>query len=367
VALKNRIKKTPGNGARLFNKYFDAISQPAGELNFILHEELNTFYIKNLNFNSQLIKHDQNYCTVNSHHLFETSKYLDEFISKIDLDSVVIEIGCGQGEFLDHISNNFRMLYGFDPVCTRNEVNFYSKYWDPSVDKYGLNLNVNSQIVFIMRCVLPHILNPIQFLDKNFDHFPNAKFLVEYQSIDWTISNSAWQQYTHDHVNLFDLSTFQKRYKVIKCGEFAQGEWEWVFFERKNDKIHSSKLMDNFHKKLHKINTIQDLQESQLEKILNQNNKWIIYGSSGKGCNIAYNLLIRSHGELEIFATDSNHAMHGKYLETSGVEIISIEQAVKKVEHSGFKVIISNINHLDHVRKFFGKGEIYNSNGVIVN
>jgi hypothetical protein len=82
-----------------------------------------------------------------------------------------------------------------------------------------------------MRCVLPHIPNPWDFLVDIMNCNPDSYFLVEFQNLDWIIENKLWWGISYDHVNLFTIQDFKNRFKVEMSGVFGKGEWNWVLFK----------------------------------------------------------------------------------------------------------------------------------------
>ena len=85
--------------------------------------------------------------------------------------------------------------------------------------------------LYVMRCVLPHIQRPWEFLGEIAESAPRALVLVEFQRLEWIIENKIWHQLSHDHIYLFSLEDFSSRYKIHESGSFSNGEWGWVLLD----------------------------------------------------------------------------------------------------------------------------------------
>jgi hypothetical protein len=218
----------PANSSRFFLSREEALNQPKAKINLVY--DLQEFYIRNSCYDPTLIKYDQHYCTSVSTLSIDngspTQKYFQEKITKfIEPNSLIIEIGCGQGEFVNFLTRKGYSVKGYDPVLCKQSRNLIKKFWDSTEPPADL---------FILRCVLPHIQNPFEFLNEIVLNSPNCKILIEYQNIKWAIENSLFYQISHDHVNLFMKKDFENRYEIISEGSFMNNEWNWVLINLKN-------------------------------------------------------------------------------------------------------------------------------------
>lgn len=137
----------------------------------------------------------------------------------------VIDIGCGQGEIISKCEAVGISAIGFDPTLRQTSSNLIKHYYSAeSLRINGLH-NSNALHIFILRCVLPHINNPLEFLNDLFYEFPASIIYLEFQNLDIILKRKAWYSFMHDHVNYFTIDSFRS-YNIIDSGNF--GEWSWV-------------------------------------------------------------------------------------------------------------------------------------------
>ena len=82
----------------------------------------------------------------------------------------VVDIGCGQGEFVKKLRKINVNAIGFDPALRKPTDFLYRQYFDPGVNHFD-----HPNIIFVLRCVLPHIHNPFEYLNKIFEVSPDAQ------------------------------------------------------------------------------------------------------------------------------------------------------------------------------------------------
>ena len=215
----------PANSSRFFRSQKVALEQPTGAIR--LGWDSNDPLLVNTLFDSSLIRYDEAYCTsvvdLDRVTQLPTLDYFDEVTPYLCDQAIIVDIGCGQGEFVDALRHQGWDATGFDPVVRRREAHLRARYWEPEKDR-GADL-------FVMRCVLPHIPNPWNFLAEIAESSPGALVLIEFQRLEWIITEQIWYQISHDHVNLFSVRDFLDRYAVLASGEFNNSEWAWVLVD----------------------------------------------------------------------------------------------------------------------------------------
>jgi SAM-dependent methyltransferase len=321
--------EVPGNASRFFKDSTEAISAPTGVIQLAIQDGL----LFNRSFDQELIVYDEQYCTtvsaLNVNYTLPILAYLDKVLHLFDSPPRIIDIGCGQGELVNNLRDRNFEAFGFDPV-SRVSSDFITKsLWTPK--------DANADL-FILRCVLPHISSPWDFLDNLFIENPNAKVLIEYQRIEWTISERVWYQLNHDHVNLFRLENFENRYRVVLTGDFSNGEWQWVLIEA--DASSESQHID-VPKLLPEISNLIMEREIFLEKIVSLDKRVVIWGAAGKGIVLAH-AISKVRTDFEVTDADSNR--WGYFLEGSGKEVrrpVDIRDCVDQ----NSCILVANPNH----------------------
>lgn len=337
--------RVPANSSRFFNSHEEALNQEHGLVQLTLTIEKP--YIHNDSFNSKLIKHDSNYCTSDSIHLQETLKYFSEIISRLDPKTKIIEIGCGQGEFVIELRARGFDAIGFDPVCKTISPFLHRKYWNPD-DKNEMN---EGPILYIMRCVLPHISDPWNFLDRILGNNDKARILIEYQRLEWIVENRVWYQLSHDHVNIFSDSDLEQRYEVYSEGTFSDDEWAFRIVGKKKTK--KVALLDFNQGSLEPIFASRG---KQLEVLANEGRSVVCYGAAGKG--IVFLHALNEANKLlkkipNIIALDSDKNRWGKFLEGSGTLVYNPSSNWQENIQNPL-ILVMNPRHLKAVQMRFG-------------
>ena len=332
--------QAPGNSSRFFEDHSEAVRQPLGNIQLVWNSS--DKIIVNHEYSPELIKYDSKYCTsvseIGGKYIIPTLTYIEHVLNHLRESAIVIDIGCGQGEFVIELRNRGVEAWGFDPVVRTRSPFLQAKYWD-SKDKAG--------DLYVMRCVLPHIQNPWEFLTRIANSSPGALVLIEFQRIEWILEHKVWYQISHDHVNLFSISDFSQRFKMIDSGTFSNGEWGWVLVDPSEQRNLDRSFLD-----VHKQNFKELFSEKVifLQQISVVDSPIAIWGAAGKGIVLAHALI---ESQKKVFAIDADSMRWGRYLEASGALVISpadlLENAAK-----GTIIFVCNPNHFDEVKKYVG-------------
>jgi hypothetical protein len=332
--------EVPANASRFFENCSDAIAAPNGKIQLAVQDGL----LFNREFDQNLIVYDEQYCTtvstLNANYTLPILSYLDSVLDHFDFPPCIIDIGCGQGELVKTLRDRGFETFGFDPV-SRTESDFITKsLWTPT--------DTNGDL-FILRCVLPHIPSPWDFLDNLFLANPEARVLIEYQRIEWSIRERVWYQLNHDHVNLFRLENFENRYNVLKAGEFSNQEWQWVLIEANND----ASLPDVTPPSeflLSKVSSLLSDRKDFLSKVADVDKRIVIWGAAGKGIILAHAI---SKVRIDFDVTDADSNRWGYFLEGSGIEVSRPTDVRECVDQKSL-ILVANPNHLSQVREYLG-------------
>jgi SAM-dependent methyltransferase len=273
--------------------------------------------------------------------LIPTLSYIDKVLANFDTSPFVIDIGCGQGELVQALTHLGLDVVGFDPVLQKANSKLHKRMWSNSEQPADL---------YVMRCVLPHIANPWEFLSQIWESSPNSFILIEFQRIEWIIENKVWYQLSHDHVNIFSLNDFFARYEVLEDGTFGFGEWGWVLLKNSKFKNSNLKFDVSSNTKLLELLDARILSISQLKEL---NKNLAIWGAAGKGIVLSSAL---SDLGLSILAIDADKNRQGLYLESSGSYVISPEEARDGLDKNTL-ILVSNPNHLVEIKNFMKNDE----------
>jgi hypothetical protein len=295
-------------------------------------------------FDPDLIRYDEHYCTtvvdLSQVTQLPTAEYFHTHVfPHLHHEAHVIDIGCGQGEFVNQLRRYELRASGYDPVLRVPTPGLHSRLWtaeEPPADLY------------VMRCVLPHIPEPWNFLQLLEDSSPGCLALIEYQRIEWAIERNVWAQLSHDHVNLFTLEDFKTRFDVLDHGTFSGDEWAWVLI-RPGTHHQAPPTVCTLGGKLDALveNRLRDI-----GALVELGCPIVVWGAAGKGTVLCHALWT---GKVDVQAIDADPRRWHRHLETSGVQILPPAQ-IAELAKQGCLVIVANPNHLPAVRKSCGQG-----------
>lgn len=334
----------PANSSRLFTSAKEANEQPIAGVQLTFVDGVR--YLSNAEFEPAKIRYDLNYCTSNIFHFLDSKSYFHSLLPKLlDFESI-IEVGCGQGEFLEFLSTLGFKTFGFDPVLRKTSGILFNCLW--SIENEVTHIPRVSQLpkLYLMRCVLPHIPAPFDFLNSIFDFAPNCAVLLEFQRREWIQENGIWPQISHDHVNIFSISDFSDHYNLISSGIFAEGEWAYVLLEKRNF-IEKNRSFEGSYSSFESIFEIRD---SDLSFLAEQKKPIAIYGAAGKGIVFGYTL--SQYGLSEVLAIDDDSNRHGLFMDASGIMVVPPNSALSVLEN-GSNIVVMNPSHVSKASKLF--------------
>lgn len=140
----------PGNAARLFQDYTEALSQPIGQIRFSVEEMImfGNCAVKNIAYRSELIKYDDKYSTQVAFSEPNFSSIVSIIAKQTPHAKSVYEIGCGQGELLKALHESGVIVAGCDST-TQSKSTYITKGF------YDENEEIEADL-YILNCVLPH-------------------------------------------------------------------------------------------------------------------------------------------------------------------------------------------------------------------
>jgi len=341
LALNTEVLSRPivvlGNSSRFFSTRREALRQPTGIVELAWRSK--DPYLFNAGFDSSLISHDDAYCTsvvdINQVTQVPTLTYVRErVLSHLAAEAHVVDIGCGQGEFVEALRKWGIQAVGFDPVLRRQTPYLHPRYWKPGDSPADL---------YVMRCVLPHIPDPWSFLREVARSSPGSFVLVEFQRLEWILDEAIWYQISHDHVNLFTVDDFTNRFTVIEHGTFSNGEWGWVL-------IDPGTIRPAIHRTCGLKSHIDDLlsvRESTLRRAADLDRPIAIWGAAGKGIVLGHALA--DCGVDDVSVIDADPSRWDLHIEPTGIQVLSPDDAFGHLSERTL-ILVCNPNHLRDIQ-----------------
>jgi 2-polyprenyl-3-methyl-5-hydroxy-6-metoxy-1,4-benzoquinol methylase len=316
----------------LFDSRSKAMAAPLARIHLAYCHECGLVY--NIAFDSTLIEYSAAY--ENSLHFSQRfQKYAQEtaeqLVRQYQLhDKDIIEIGCGQGDFLEilqRLGNN--RAVGFDPSYNSNKTTKKLEKTAITVipKSYSETFSSHPADFICCRHVLEHIDNPLEFLKgirRTIGHrvcvlyfeVPNALYTLEQMGL-WDIIYEHCSYFTSQSLaNLFLRAGFEP----IEISERYDGQFLTIEARPGQDKtetIFDSKwAIPNIRSLIDKFQNVYRDKVNSWRKILSelesQNSRVIIWGAGSKGVSFVNTLNI-SHKQIE-YIVDVNPRKLGKFI-----------------------------------------------------
>jgi predicted RNA methylase len=323
----------PANSSRFLPRH-EAVRQPTGVVELAWDDQ--NPWLFNQAFDPSLILYDSAYYTtvvdLDRRVQVPTLNYFaDDVLPHLPPNPHVVDIGCGQGEFVRGVQAIGVRATGYDPVVRKPDDTLHARYWTTCEGPAD---------AFVLRCVLPHLRDPWAFLDAIGQLNANALVLVEFQRLDWILDHGIWYQISHDHVNLFTEADLADRYHVEDAGTFGADEWAWMLIQPSRRRTVAPKPFPSESR----LETLLSLRAATLQAV--EGATVAIWGAAGKGIVLGHALL--GAGANVVAAIDADPGRQGLFLEVSGLEVLSPAGAVSSLPKDT-TVLVCNPNHLDDV------------------
>jgi len=181
---------------------------PKGDLDYRLCKECGFLY--NRAFNKALVPYDSNYelnATLSSRYHTHLSSILERCRHLAGTPARVLEIGCGQGLFLEHLARHLPLDFGigFDPAWRGVPLK------DPRLTLYQLQFNQSTVPklpgppgLVVSRHLLEHLPDPVGFLKELKALLPTPwRILLETPNADFTLAHHNAHELYYEHCSLF--------------------------------------------------------------------------------------------------------------------------------------------------------------------
>ncbi len=337
-----KIDSVPIFNNILLESFEDAINIPRGDIDLSICHNCGHF------FNSAFLPHLIDYT-----HKYENSlhfsprfrKYADDLIEDLveeyDLRGKrIVEIGCGQGDFLKsicHKGGNYGK--GYDPSYRGKTIIGNNKNIVFVQDEFSIKYADRESDFIYSRHVLEHVPYPYEFVSelrqiignrlsiRVFIDVPNLRFTLE----DLGIWDLIYEHCSYFSANSLDYLIDSAGFSVEKLVEVFDGQFLQIFAIPKDPKNKAERpLRDNNWNTVDKlqilassfaINYDQKVKywNSLLESFRKERRRVVVWGAGSKG--VSFLNIFKNHGAIE-FAVDINPNKIDKYIAGAGQRIV---------------------------------------------
>ena len=155
-------------------------------------------------------------------------------------DPVLVEVGCGQGDFLERLAEgtpagNTVSLYGFDPAWRGEDgrgpagARVFRRYFDETESLGGAPADL-----IVSRHVIEHIPDPMTFLDTlRRCSGAQTRLAIETPDVDWILRTGAFHDFFYEHCSLFSLAAIDRAltragFVVTRLERVFDGQYLWA-------------------------------------------------------------------------------------------------------------------------------------------
>ena len=331
---------------RMYDTEMEAKACPTGDIRLV--EDQRTGLIYNASFRPELMAYDANYQNEqgNSPLFIEHLESVSGIVARCVGTEALVEVGCGKGFFLEMLLAKGFDLTGFDPTYEGTSPRVIKRYFEP-----GLGMTTNG---LILRHVLEHIENPVDFLSKLKDASEgHSKIYIEVPCFDWICERRAWFDVFYEHVNYFRISDFHRMFgTVIESGHLFGGQYLYVVADLAT--LRSPRLDSACT-----VNFPKDFTRTIAEQTSSSGGQTVIWGGASKGVIFA---LLKARAGLPVTTViDINEAKQGKFLPSTGLVVQSPMQALNGIAR-GSTIFVMNSNYLEEIRRMTSNA--YNYIGI---
>lgn len=217
-----RAKKYPVLQNRMYKTSEEALACPQSDI--VLVQDMGTGLIFNQAFLPELVEYgpeyqnEQAFSSVFRGHLDEVTKVIHRHLN----GKTLLEIGCGKGQFLEHLHSMGFNIVGLDPAYEGTSPMILKELFNPS---FGLTAEG-----IVLRHVLEHVADPLGFLsDIRNANGGSGIVYIEVPCYDWIVSHRAWFDIYYEYVNYFRLDDFRRMFGVVfEVGHVFGGQYLYV-------------------------------------------------------------------------------------------------------------------------------------------
>jgi len=204
--------------------------------------------------------------------------------------------------------------------------------------------------------VLEHVQNPVEFLNELcVINGKRCHFVIEVPSTDWIVRNHAFWDFTYEHVNYFTEESFQKIFNRCDVRQIFNSQYLLAIGDS-NSLNHSQSLQKSEAELFAEAYSELLVVSAFIDRALTHGSQLWIWGGATKGVLILFHLLGLRPDYLSSVAgiVDINPSKQNKFCAGTGVQIISPEFFVAKLDRNDLLIIV-NPNYEIEVRSYLSK------------
>jgi len=336
------VEQLPVMQNRMFQTRQEAIDCIKADI--VLVQDSSTGLIYNRAFRPELVTYDGSYdneqglSAAFKEHLNEVASLFKRHFAHCSL----LEIGCGKGTFLEKLRAIGYDIVGYDPSYTGNSPHIQK-------DVFDQNSRAGADGI-ILRHVLEHIANPLDFLIKLREcSHGSGRIYIEVPCFDWICSHRAWFDVFYEHVNYFRLKDLQRMFgRVFGSGHLFGGQYIYIVGDLATvQELRATS--DDVAAMPNDFSTgIMSCAESLRDARKSSKAPAVVWGAASKG--VVFSLLMQRAGIEVDYVVDINPRKQGRFLAATGLEVFAPERAITELPNKS-TVVVPNGNYLPEIKQ----------------
>ena len=339
-----------------------------GTLDFYACEQCG--FVWNAAFDGSIVQYDANYENNQSvSSVFE--KHLEEVVLKIrDLmfssPFSVIEVGCGQGYFLDLLEARLEDAWvrgiGFDPALRAFKSTETLRLIPQFASSSLIPKDLSSPLLLLSRHVIEHIAAPLPFMRSLLNISPHiSAVMLETPSVEWIIDNGAYFDFYYEHCSIFTVRSLSILLRKLGLGNLTisslfGGQYllgGGIVGAKADEEKGNIDFKDLFKTFADDYKRFVERWKIYLRGLVREGKRVALWGGGSKGV-MFMNMLGKEAGVYA--AIDINSKKQGSFLPLSALPVISIGDAKKaKVDVA----IVMNPNYTKEINELCVQAEFF--------
>ncbi len=298
-------------------------------------------FVFNAIFDASLMSYDNHYENEQAHSDYfqhYLANIISLFKSKSFLSKKIIEIGCGKGFFLEKLIAAGFNVHGFDPAYEGRHAYIIKDYFS---DRYP---HLAADII-ILRHVLEHIQNPLEFLHQ-IASAVNYRGLIyiEVPSLAWILNHVAFWDIFYEHCNYFTAQSLSFLFDKFELGFLFNDQYLYLIADLSHLKKHITPTGSNSLSCKHFLKLVNFLNFYQ-KKLATQPGT-ALWGAGAKGVTFAN--LIDPQKKYLSYLIDINPKKQNGYIAKTAHKII----APSSIETTKITdILVMNNNYYAEIKK----------------
>lgn len=314
---------------RTYASIEEARNCPRGDIRLVQNNATGLVY--NDSFDPELMVYDSSYNNEQAHsqafkqHLDEVAGIVTRSLGFENL----VEIGCGKAYFLELLQSRGFSIKGFDPAYEGANAAIERRY-------FGEDMTFSADGL-VLRHVLEHVPDPVDFLKGIRDANNGGLIYIEVPCLDWILEQKAWFDISYEHVNYFRLSDFSRMFgKVLESGRLFGGQYLYVVADLGTIRVPIAEGSSRVDFPADFLHTVGFSGVSA------------VWGAGSKG--VIYALLRERHGDPVRGLIDINPVKQGGFAPATGLRVMSPQQGMATLA-PGSTICVMNPNYLEEIRE----------------